>query len=147
MNIDELPDQLEAVLARARAALSREIARSRKAVDSLNAEKAAAAKAVGELKDQHSRAEVELKTTLANLDRVSNLGAIQAEIKKAGTELERLQGEVIKETKILEIVVKKRTQEEARVAALETAAREAVTQRARAQDLLAEVKSKVGMVI
>ena len=83
MNVDDILQQLEELFDRARAALEQQVSTAHKAVASLNQEKAAATKAVTELKDQHSKAKADLDAAMNNLDRVSSLGSIQAEIKKA----------------------------------------------------------------
>ena len=145
MDIDDAPGQLEEFFDRCRTVLNAQIARARKVVGDLNAEKAAATKAVAELKTQHSTAEAELKTTLADLDRASSLRGLNNEIKKARAELEQLNAATAKESEALAVLVKKRTQEEGRVAALEVAAREAVNQRARSQDLIQQLKAKLGV--
>jgi len=145
MNVDDILQQLEELFDRARAALEQQVSTAHKAVASLNQEKAAATKAVTELQAQHGKAHAELNAAMNNLDRVLSLGAIQAEIKKAGKELEQLKSEATKELKTLEVLVKKRTQEEARVAALEVAAREATAKRCRAQDLVKQIKTQLGV--
>ena len=147
MNLDEIPERLEELFDRSRAALDQQITKARKVVADLNAEKNATASFLADLKDQHSKVKAELDAALANLDRALSLGSIQAEIKKAGKELERLKSETAKESKALEVLVKKRTEAEARVVALENSARAATAERCRAQEMLQEVKAKVAMVI
>jgi chromosome segregation ATPase len=147
MNLDEIPERLEELFDRSRAALDAQITKARKAVDSLNAEKAATTKSLAELQDQHSKVKAELETTLANLDRASSLRGLDSEIKKSRKELEQLNAETAKETKALEALVKKRKETEVHVVALEERARAATAERCRAQDMLQEVKAKVAMVI
>ena len=72
-----------------------------------------------------------------------SLGSIQAEIKKARTELERLKGENAKATAALEALTKKRAETEARVVTLENDARAATAERCRAQDMMEQVKAKL----
>ena len=145
MNVDDIPGQLEQLFDRARAAFDAQITSARKVVADLNADKAVASQALAELKDQCTKAKVELDAVRANLDRASTAVALDREIKKSRSELERLKGETAEEEKILAILVKKRTQEEARTAALEVAAREAVTQRTRSQEMVEQLKIKLGV--
>jgi hypothetical protein len=56
MDVDDIPQQLEELFDRSRAALDAQVTKARKAVDSLNVEKTSAAKALAELKDQYSQA-------------------------------------------------------------------------------------------
>ena len=79
MNLDELPDQLEAFFDRAQVVLDRQITEARKAVDALNAEKTGAEKALAELKDQHKQVQSELDAVLKDLGRVSSLVGLNAE--------------------------------------------------------------------
>jgi len=145
MSIDDLPDQLEAVLDRARATLEQQISKTRKVVDALNAEKAIAAKALGELKEQCTKAKAELETTLADLDRASSLRGLNNEIKKSRKELEQLNAETAKETKALEALVKKRKEDEVRVLRLEDDARQATSERCAAQEMLGRIKTQLGV--
>jgi len=146
MDVDDIPDQFEQLVDRARAALNREIEKAQKLVDNLTVEKTAAAKALAELKDQHGKAKAELETTLADLDRASSLRGLNSALAKARMELERLNSETAKETKALEVLVKKRTEVEARVVALEDNARAATAERCRAQEMLEQVKIKLRSV-
>ena len=143
MNLDEIPERLEELFDRSRAALDQQIAKARKVVDSLNVEKTAAAKALGELKDQITKARAELDAVRADLGRASTAVQLDREIKKSRSELERLKGETAEEEKTLAALTKKRTEAEARVIALENDARQATAERCRAQDMMEQVKAKL----
>jgi len=145
MNVDDIPGQLEELFDRARDGLDAQITKASKVVTDLNAEKAVVTKALVELKDQYTKAKAELETTLADLDRASSLRGLNSEIKKARAELEQLNAATAKESKALEALTKKRGEAEARVVTLENSARAATAERCRAQEMLAEVKSKVGV--
>jgi hypothetical protein len=93
MNIDELPDQLEAFFDRARTALDQQIVRARKVVDNLNAEKTAATKALADLKEQRESAKKQLEAVLHDLHRGSSLVGLNHEIAAARKTLEALKVE------------------------------------------------------
>ena len=143
MNVADILGQFEQLVDRSRAALEQQVSKTQKLVDNLTVEKTAVAKALAELQAQHGKAKSELAAAMNNLDRVLSLGSIQAESKKAGAELERLQGEVAKETKALEVLVKKQKAAEARVVTLENDARAATAERCRAQEMMARIRQQV----
>jgi chromosome segregation ATPase len=143
MNLDTIPDQIGQLVEYARAALDKEITGARKVVDSLNGEKAAAAKALAELNDQITRAKADLDAVQADLGRTSTAVRLDREVAKARTELERLKDAIAKESKELEALVKKRTEAEAHVVTLQNDARLATAERARAQEIIAGIKNKL----
>ena len=147
MDVDDIPGQLEELFDRSRAALDAQVTKARKAVDGLNAEKAAAAETLAELKDQITKARTELDSVRANLDRASNLRALNGELTKARAELEQLKDKTAKESTALEALTKQRTAAEARVVTLENDARQATAERCRAQEMMARIRQQVELPV
>jgi chromosome segregation ATPase len=145
MTLDEIPDQLQELFDRSRAGLDAQITKARKVVDALNVEKTGAAKALAELKDQITKGKADLDAVLADQHRASSLVQLDREIAKARPELERLKAEITEQSKALETLVKQRTAEEARVVALENDARQATAERCRAQEMMARMKTQLGV--
>ena len=146
MDVDDIPGQLEELFDCSRAALDAQVTKARKAVDSLNAEKIAAAKALAELRDQCIKAKADLDCYGEYLHRASTLAGLSSEIQKSRSELEQLNAETAKETKALEALVKKRKEIEARVVTLEADARQATAERCRAQEIIEQCKKKLEAV-
>ena len=112
MNIDALTGQVETVLERAQAELDREIARARKVVADLNAEKSAAQNAITQLADERKRVQAELDAMTKQLNRASDLSVLDFEIKKSGKQLEALKAETAKASTALAAVKQKCTEAE-----------------------------------
>jgi chromosome segregation ATPase len=110
MTIDDLPDQLEAFLERARAVLNREIEKARKGVTALNGEKAKIKAELGQLGDQRKQAQTQLDAVLADLNRASGLVGLNHEIAEARKTLDALNAQKAEATKIIEGLAKERTQ-------------------------------------
>jgi chromosome segregation ATPase len=146
MNFDQLPDELEAVLDRARAALSQEIARARTALNSLNSERAVAAKTLAELRDQIVKAEAELEALRVDLGRTSTARQLDHEIKKGRAEAQRLTVENAEAAKVLAARLKQCSEADAKLATLENSARLAVDSRCRAQETVAAIKKQLELV-
>jgi seryl-tRNA synthetase len=142
----DLPDQLEAVLERARTTFDREIDKSRKVVDNLNAEKAAAQTAIAELQAQRKSAQTQLDVALSNLHRGLNLATLDSETAKARKELERLKAETAQATKALEALAKQRTQAEVQLIDLGNEARRMVAIRVEGETVMADLRAKLAQV-
>src|SRR5262249_10968577 len=123
--------------------LDQQITKARKVVDSLSVEKTAAAKTLGELKDQITKARAELDAVRADLSRASTAVQLDREIKKSRSELERLKGETAEEEKPLGASTKKRAETEAQAVRLENDARQATAERCRAQEMMEQLKTRL----
>jgi chromosome segregation ATPase len=143
MNLDTIPDQIGQLVEYARVALAQEITGARNAVDSLNGEKAAAANALTDLKDQHKQAQSQLDAVLSDLQRGSTLVGLNTEIKKARKELEQLKAETAEATTALEALKKQRSDASAKLAALQTEAQRQSAIRSEAESVYAAIKAKV----
>ena len=94
MNIDELPEQLEAFTERARAKLDQDIAVARKTMKVLEAEKTAAQTELAKIQDEAKQARGQLDAVLDHLGKASNLASIQAETAAARKELQTVKTEI-----------------------------------------------------
>jgi chromosome segregation ATPase len=142
-SLDDIPDQFQQLVDRARAALDAQVTKARKIVDSLNAEKTAAVKSLGELKLQIEKAEAELEAVRADLGRTSSAVRLDREIAKSRKESEQLTVENAEAAKALEARLKQCAEAEARVVALEIAARQATAERCRAQEIIEAIKRQL----
>jgi chromosome segregation ATPase len=106
MRIDDLADEHERFLDRARGVLGWEIEKAKKTAVALNAEKATAQAALTELQNQQKVAEGQLKEVLSNLDRASTLAKLDHDITEAKKQLEKLNADTAKATTALEAVLK-----------------------------------------
>jgi predicted nucleic acid-binding Zn-ribbon protein len=109
MSIDELPDQLEAFLERARAVLNREIEKARAAVNALKSEEGTTRATIVELGDQRERGQKQLNTVLSNLHRGSTLVGLNHEIAEAHKTLAALKVETTEAGKAVEVLNKQRS--------------------------------------
>jgi chromosome segregation ATPase len=108
MRLDDLADEHERFLDRARGVLGWEIEKAKKTAVALNAEKTAAQAALTELQKQHKVAEGQLKEVLYNLDRASTLAKLDHDIAEAKKTFEKLKGDIAKATATLEGVEQQR---------------------------------------
>jgi chromosome segregation ATPase len=143
MRLDDLPAAFEAFLDHARGILNAEVEKARKLVDSLNAEKTAAAKAVANLKKQHALAEDQLNAVLANVPRTVVLAELDGEIVKVRKELPRLKSEVEKTSAALQDLAKQRAKAETELADLHEDARQYRAERADATAEINRIRSLV----
>jgi chromosome segregation ATPase len=146
MNIDELTEQFQSVLARARAVLNREIGNARKLVDDLHGERAKAEAEIAQLGDQHKQAQAQLDATLANLQKASNLASLDSDIKKAKAELAALKSETEKASTVLAALGKQRTEADARLVALGNEAQRLIALRTESEAVMASIKTKLQQV-
>ena len=145
MTLDDLPGQLEGLFDRARAGLNQQITKARTAVDSLNAEKAVAAKALADLKDQHEQAKADLNSAREYLHRASTLAGLNHEITAQRKALDALKHEKAELEKAVGALTKQRTALEPQVVALENSARQATAERCRAQEIVAQIRKQLGV--
>jgi chromosome segregation ATPase len=146
MTLDELPHQFAAFLNSARAVFDREVAGARKAVDNLNAEKTAAAKALADLKEQHELAQKQLDAVRADLQRASILVGVGHDIASARKVLETLKSETAQAKAALEKLAKERTAREAEVKVLGDEARRLVAIRTEGEAAMANLRAQLRSV-
>jgi chromosome segregation ATPase len=146
MRIDDLPDQFEAFLDRARAVLSRENARAREAVKAANAETAKAKIELTQLQGQLAQAQSQLNTTLNDLRRAQGLAALDREIAEARKTNEGLKAK----TKALELSNaakgKQITEAEHRLTALQSEAQRCMAVRSETEAYVSNIKMQLNSV-
>jgi chromosome segregation ATPase len=145
MTLDELPEQCDAFVERARVVFYREIEKARATVKALNAEKAAAQAAIAELQEQRVSAQKQLDAVMKDLHRGSTRVGLDHEIVAARTELARLKAEAEQATKALEALQKQRADAERQVVAAQTDMKNLRAERAEATTELARVKALFGV--
>jgi chromosome segregation ATPase len=143
MNVEEIPRQLQELFDRSRAVLDAQITKARKVVNDLNAEKTGAAKALADLKDQITKAKVDLDAVVADLDRASNARRSDHELAKACAESERLTAENAKVATALEARLKQCAEADTKLVTLQNDARLATAERCRAQEMVAQIRSRL----
>jgi chromosome segregation ATPase len=145
MNLDDIPDQFEELIDRARAVLDREITRAKEIVASATAEKSAAQSALSALQTQHRKAKADLDAVLATLHRSSNLAGLDGEIAAARKTLERLKTETEAERNALAKATKQRTEEETKTNALRDEVGQLSARRAHDQEVMAKIRHQLGL--
>ena len=146
MTLDELPNQFDAFVERASAALSREITAAKNVVAAANAEKSAAQNALSNLQAQIKSAQDQLAAVTNDLQRLSGLVGVGHDIDKARTELKRIKSETEQATKALEALKKQRTEVESQVLALQNESRRLLSIRAESEAAMADIRMKLGAV-
>jgi chromosome segregation ATPase len=147
MNLEELPEQFEAFVDRASAALSREVASAKKALAALNAEKSAVQSALSNLQSQIQGAQDQLTAVTRELQRSTVLHSLGGDIAGARKTLEGLKAETAKEAKALAKLTKERTERQAQVTALGNEVTDLVAVRANNQELMAKLKQQIGALL
>jgi chromosome segregation ATPase len=102
MRIDDLPEQFATFAERAEAVLKYEVEKVKKVTVALNAERAAAEKALGEIKDQHAATKKQLDDVLKDLDRASGLAGLNNDIAETKKTLKVLEADKAKAETALE---------------------------------------------
>jgi chromosome segregation ATPase len=146
MSIDELPDQFEAFLERARVVLHREIEEARAAVKVLNAEKATTQATIAELRDQHKQAQSQLDAVMKDLHRGSTLVGISREITEARKRLEALKVEMAEAEKALAARLKQCAEADARLVALGLEAQRMIAIRTEGEAVMANIRAQLQQV-
>jgi predicted nucleic acid-binding Zn-ribbon protein len=146
MTREELPNQLETVLERARVVLHQEIENARAAVKALNAEKATAQATIAELQDRRASAQKQLDAVMKDLHRASTLAGINREITEARKTLEALKVETAEATTALEKLVKEQKEREARINALGLEANRLIAIRTEGEAAMADIRAKLAQV-
>jgi chromosome segregation ATPase len=146
MNIDDIPDQFEALLDRARAALDREITKAKNAIAALNAEEGRAQTALSDLQAQCKQAKAQLTAVLSDLHRSSGLVGLNTEISAARKTLEGLKRETAEEAEALAKVTKQRTERQAQVIALDNEVSQLAAVRAYNQEVMAKLRHQIGVL-
>jgi hypothetical protein len=143
MTLDEISDQFSAVLARARTVLHQEVEKAQKTMAAANAEKTAAANALTELKEQHSRAQTELKSTLAHLDKASTRVGLDREIVAGRKVLDRLKTETAEAEAALAALHEQRKQAESKLVGLNNEAQRQLSIRLESEAVVANLRNRL----
>ena len=146
MSLDGLPQQFEAFVDRARAALSGEITAAKTVVVAANAQKRSAENALADVETRCKQAKAQLDAVLSDLDRGSTLAGINSEIKKARTELKRVKSETEQATAALEKLAKERTEAEAKLVALGNEAQRMINIRTEGEAVMANLRAQLAQV-
>jgi chromosome segregation ATPase len=141
MILDELPDQLEAFLERARAVLDRDIAEVKTAAAAARAEQEAAAAALSQLQAQREQVQHQLDAVLANLHRAADLAGLDDAIAKDRSELENLKSKIVDATKVVEGLRKQRADAEHQLNAVVSELQALRTERAEAVTTIGSIKA------
>jgi chromosome segregation ATPase len=118
MTLDALPQQFEAFVERARAALSQETTAAKNIVASANAETGLAQAALSDVQSKIKSARDQLDEIYSELGKASTLAGVTREITAANKKLEKLKAETAEATTALEALQKQRTEAEAKLVAL-----------------------------
>ena len=145
MTLDELPEQCDAFVERARVVFHQEIGKARATVKALNAEKAAAQTAIAELRDQHKQAQGQLDAVNNELGQASTLAGITREIAAARKKLTALQAETAEAEKALEALHKQRSGAERQVVAAQNDMQSLRAERAEATAEVARITALFGV--
>jgi predicted nucleic acid-binding Zn-ribbon protein len=146
MSLHGLPAEFDAFVERARAALNREITAAKNIIAAANAEKSSVQAALAEIQAQCKAAQTQLELTRSELQRLEGLVGVGHDIKKARTELKRVQSETEQTTKALEKLSKERTAREAQLVALGNEATRMLGIRAEAEAAMSKIRSQLGLV-
>jgi chromosome segregation ATPase len=146
MSLDGLPQQFEAFVDRARAALGQEITAAKNIVAAAKAEKGSAQAALSDLQGQLKQAQSQLDAVMKDLHRGSTLAGINREITEARKTLEKLKGETAEAEKALEARLKQCTEADSRLVALNLEANRMIAIRVEGEAVMADIKSKLAQV-
>jgi chromosome segregation ATPase len=146
MSLDELPQQFEQFVERARAALGQEITAAKNIVAAANAEKSSAQSTLADLQTQIKSAQDQLKATLANLDRASTLAGLNREIAAARKTLAAVQADTEAATKALEKLAKQRDDGQNQVVTLGNQLSRVRQERAEHEAVIADIRAKLAQV-
>jgi chromosome segregation ATPase len=142
MGLDELPQQFDALVEAARAALHGEITSAKAIVARANAEKASAANALADLQAQCKSAQDQLTAVTKESQRSTALHGVGYELEKARAELAQLKAETAKAEKALAALSKERNECQAKVIALNNEVSQLGAVRAHNQELIAKIRSQ-----
>src|SRR6516164_6783415 len=137
MTLDELPEQFDAFVERARAALSQEIT---------NAENSAAQNAVSNLEARCKSAQSQLDEINNELQRASTLAGITREIAAASKKLKALQVETAETEKALAALNKQRAEADSRLVALNLEANRMIAIRTEGEVVMADLRAQLAQV-
>jgi chromosome segregation ATPase len=141
--IDDLPDEFEAFLDRARTVFGREMEKARKSLAVLNAQAATAQTTLSDLQARRNSAQKQLDSLNAYLDRASTLAGLDQEIAGERKTLDALKAEIEKASAARATAEKQRTEAEAQLSALVTEARSYRAERADAEATMGNIRALV----
>jgi chromosome segregation ATPase len=146
MTLDELPNQFDAFVERASAALSREITAAKNVVAAANAEKSAAQNALSNLQAQIKSAQDQLAAVTNDLQRLSDLVGVGHDIEKARKELARVKAENAKAAKVLGARAKQITEADAKLVTLGNEAQRQLAIRTEGEAVMANLRAQLQQV-
>jgi predicted nucleic acid-binding Zn-ribbon protein len=146
MNLDVLPQQLEAFVERARVALNHEITGAKEIVATATAEKERLMGALAELQGQLKQVQADLDRSREYLDRGQTLAGLDGEIAEDRKALDALKLEIATERKALEKAKKERGALQAQVIALRNEVADLSRERASNQDAMARLRQQLGVM-
>jgi len=146
MTLDELPQQFEAFVDRARAALSQEITGAQKIVAAANAEKSAAHNPLSNLQAQTKSAQRQLDEINNELGRASTLAGITREIATASKKLKALLAETAEAETALAALNKQRAEADTRLVALGLEANRMIAIRTEGEAVMAHLRAQLQQV-
>jgi chromosome segregation ATPase len=146
VNIDQLPQQLEAFLENARAALDQQIGAAKHAVTALNAERTSTQNALADLQAQCKSAQAQLEFTTSEFHKIAAVVGVGHDLKKARAELERVRNETAEATKALEKLAKEIAARQAQIVALGNEVQRLVQVRTESEAVMANLRNQLRSV-
>jgi chromosome segregation ATPase len=143
MNVEQLTDELDAVLQRVHAEVHRDIAGSQKAAEEQRAEELRAKAALTQIEDQHKQAQANLAMVKADVDRFSTLAGAGYDIAKAKADLQTLRGEKAALEISIAALAKQQTEEEHKLLALTNEISRLMGLRSEHEIAIGEVRKKL----
>jgi len=143
---DGLPQQFEAFVERARAALDEQIISAKKIAAAATAERGQAQAALAEFEAKIKSARDQLDEIYNELGKASTLAGITREIAAARKTLEKLKAETTAAEEALAALSTQRTEAETKLVGLNNEAQRMLGIRAEAETMMSKIRSQLGLV-